>query len=93
MRAGWLLLLVALANGVVFAVSGVGTRFELWDYRVGLEILRGSTAALALGVLALIVLLVHGFARRHGQHSRRAHRQPPAFFGCPCNGCSARACP
>jgi len=59
MNAGWLLLLLALGNGVVFAVSGVGTRFDLWDYRVGLQILRGSgIAALVLGALAIVVLLI-----------------------------------
>ena len=59
MNVAWLLLLLALANAVAFALSGFGTRFDLWDYRIGLEILRGSViAALALGALAIIVLLV-----------------------------------
>jgi uncharacterized protein (DUF1499 family) len=59
MNVAWLLLLLALGNAVALALSGFGTRFELWDYRTGLEILRGSAiAALALGVLAIIVLLV-----------------------------------
>jgi uncharacterized protein (DUF1499 family) len=59
MNAGWLLLLLALGNGVAFALSGLGTRFEWWDYRIGLQILRvSSIAALALGALAIVALLI-----------------------------------
>lgn len=59
MNAGWLLLLLALGNGVVFALSGFGTRLEWWDYRLGLQILRASgIGALAIGALAIVVLLI-----------------------------------
>lgn len=59
MNAGWIVFLLALANGVAFGLSGFGTRLGFWDYGVGLQILRGSAiAALVLGVLAIVVLLV-----------------------------------
>jgi uncharacterized protein (DUF1499 family) len=59
MNAGWLLMLLAVGNGAVFALSGFGTRFGLWDFSVGLQILRGSGfAALVLGALAIVVLLI-----------------------------------
>jgi uncharacterized protein (DUF1499 family) len=58
-NAAWLLFLLALANGVVFGLSGFGTRLGFWDFGVGLQILRGSAiAAIALGTLAVVVLLV-----------------------------------
>lgn len=59
MNAAWLLLLLVLADGVAFAVSGFGTRFGWWGFGTGLAILRISTfAALGIGCLALLVLLV-----------------------------------
>lgn len=59
MNAAWLLLLLVLVDGVVFAVSGFGTRFAWWGFGTGLAVLRISTyAALAIGGLALLVLVV-----------------------------------
>jgi len=59
MNAAWLLLLLVLADGVVFAASGFGTRLGWWGFGTGLAILRNSTyAALGLGGLAILVLLV-----------------------------------
>jgi uncharacterized protein (DUF1499 family) len=58
MNAAWLLLLLALVNAAAFALSGFGTRFELWNYGTGLQILRVSgIAALALAALAIVVLI------------------------------------
>jgi uncharacterized protein (DUF1499 family) len=59
MRVTWLLLLVALVNGIAFVLSGFGARLGWWDYVTGLEILRASAyAALGLGALVIVVLLV-----------------------------------
>jgi hypothetical protein len=50
---------LALAAAVAVAVSGFGTRFDLWSYVTGLAILQYATyAALAVAALALIALLV-----------------------------------
>ena len=54
-----LALVAALAAALLLAASGPGTRAGLWDFRLGLSMLRWSVyAGLAAAALALVALLV-----------------------------------
>jgi len=51
--------LLALAAALAVVLSGFGTRFGLWDYRMGFQVLRwGTLAALAVAAVSVLALLV-----------------------------------
>src|SRR5436190_816 len=61
-----LALLLALATLLILALSGPGVRFNLFSYRIGLDMFRNWAfyAALATGAVALLALLIPSVRRR-----------------------------
>ena len=59
MKTAGLPLALALLAGAVVIASGFGTRFGLWDFRIGFVLLRwGVYASFAIAALALMMLVV-----------------------------------
>ncbi len=59
MKAVVVLPLLAVAAALAVALSGFGTRFGVWDYRMGFQVLRwGTFLALAVLFVAVVALLV-----------------------------------
>ena len=50
---------LAVLSALVLIVSGFGARFGIWDYRLGINLMRWSFyAGLAIAALALIALVI-----------------------------------
>jgi uncharacterized protein (DUF1499 family) len=59
MRLRWVPVALGLLAAVLVLAAGPGTRFGLWDFRTGFNVLRwGAYAGVAAAVTALLVLLV-----------------------------------
>jgi hypothetical protein len=64
----WLAFLAALGAAAAVGLAGVGTRFNVWDYKFALGVLfrYGTYIAIAAGVVALIVLVMAMIRRKGG---------------------------
>ena len=66
-RVPAVLLGLAVLSALVLIASGYGTRFGVWDFRVGFSLLRGSFfAGLTVAALVLIALVIPGVRAGRG---------------------------